>query len=59
RTTLYQAVYHWRPVVFYQPAGKVQGRRERAWGGLYEPPKAKPSFPNRPALSQSWYGVKR
>ncbi|MEN9274771.1 MAG: chlorophyll a/b binding light-harvesting protein, partial [Gloeomargarita sp. DG02_4_bins_56] len=42
RTTLYQAVYHWRPVVFYQPAGKVQGRRERAWGGLYEPPKAKP-----------------
>ncbi|APB35052.1 chlorophyll a/b binding light-harvesting protein, putative [Gloeomargarita lithophora Alchichica-D10] len=55
KNTLYQAVYHWRPVVFYEPAQVSGLRQERAMGGFYAPA-AKPSQ-QRPPRPQRWYGV--
>ncbi len=56
KNTLYQAVYHWQPVIFYEPAPALQRRPERSLGNFYAPA-ASPSRRNRSETSPRWYGV--
>jgi len=56
KTTLYQAVYHWRTILFYEPAPRLERRAEPSMGSFYAPAATKPSQ-RPPQTPQWWYGV--